>query len=793
MSSAKFQETFERIESTGQYLLQYLEELQNGEVEIGKDNHSLDNLQEQIKKTLNALNQQTYQVAVIAAMKAGKSTFLNALIGADILASESESCTVCRTDIRPVSETETPRLLEYRTGERKPFLLAEGDAETIRKTFLDRTHKIRRTNNEDAVTRFELQHPIEAIQEMPSLNGFTLVDTPGPNEWEAADFSTVELKATAYEALRTCDAILFILDYSSFKDNTNSELLDELIAKREETLQRNTDKLYFIFNKVDMRSEKDRPVEEVMKDLENTLISFGIPKPSIYPASAWKGLLGKLIQSREASKDHKKDFKDKFLGSYIEEDEEGDLIVPKLADIAPTAIEDSGIKGIEDSVITTVVNNSGWNLLNDALVQFDKAAKAIEDSLNTRIRGWELEIESLRDQVAKYKEKADITQQKVKKINESVDIQKKSLIEGFSKGIDFFSQKAKSNIENELKGLIDQLITEQTQPSPSKEDNSSLSQLPIPKNPKQDFVDFGKSILEFFPRFGKGLGIVFEATVDLGYDLFTKLQNESSDSFLEEVELKISKDRYILVFNNQDYAEKTLNSINNYCQPLLQSWWIGTQDKLVSDGNLIRNQLVDKIQRDIQTISDELSDYLGNSLEINLNINPIEFPSFDFSGIDAKIQEQQEIYQVKEKVTKYKKESQGFCKRDQTVPYQVEETRDQYKTSYEIDVNEILRLISEQIDNQTKESKTLLERVINKQVNDDFKSADKQIQSYINQFHQEFDNLLKEREKMEEKAPQIREQLKAEKQKLSQYQEQINAIQADLATWQPKTSKVKID
>ncbi|NJO21540.1 MAG: hypothetical protein HC838_17930 [Spirulinaceae cyanobacterium RM2_2_10] len=93
-------------------------------------------------------------------MKAGKSTLLNALIGAEVLASESESCTVCRTDVRPLAPGQTPRLLEYRDGEREPILLAEGDAAHIRQQFLERTHQIRATANRDRTRRFELEHPI---------------------------------------------------------------------------------------------------------------------------------------------------------------------------------------------------------------------------------------------------------------------------------------------------------------------------------------------------------------------------------------------------------------------------------------------------------------------------------------------------------------------------------------------------------------------------------------------------------------------------------------------------------
>jgi ribosome biogenesis GTPase A len=116
MSSEQFQLAHDNIYNTGARLLQYLQEIRAGRLGEGDRTQSLQSVENDITKALNALKDQKYQVAVIAAMKAGKSTFLNVLIGADILASESEACTVCRTDIRPIAPGVTPRLLEYREG-----------------------------------------------------------------------------------------------------------------------------------------------------------------------------------------------------------------------------------------------------------------------------------------------------------------------------------------------------------------------------------------------------------------------------------------------------------------------------------------------------------------------------------------------------------------------------------------------------------------------------------------------------------------------------------------------------
>jgi predicted GTPase len=93
-----------------------------------------------------------------------------------------------------------------------------------------RTREIREKDNPDNTISFEIEYPIEAISGLSSLAGFTLVDTPGPNEWESTNFN-VKLKQTTLEALRKCNAILFVLNYASYKDNLN-KYLHELTAIR---------------------------------------------------------------------------------------------------------------------------------------------------------------------------------------------------------------------------------------------------------------------------------------------------------------------------------------------------------------------------------------------------------------------------------------------------------------------------------------------------------------------------------------------------------------------------------
>ncbi len=785
-SSEKFQATHDSIYNLGTRILQYLHEIRQSRLTEGDDTKGLQSVENDINKALEALKEQKYQVAVIAAMKAGKSTFLNAVIGADILASETAACTVCRTDVKHIPDGQIPRLLEYKDGQRRPVVIAEGDAVEIQQKFLERTREIRDKGNPNNTTRFEIEHSIEALSGLSSLAGFTVVDTPGPNEWETANFNTVKLKQTALEALRTCNAILFVLNYASYKDNAVSDLFKDVIENRQEILAENTGKIYFILNKVDQKTEKDRDIAHVIEDLKWELANFGFPNPIIYPASARQGLLAKLIQQGKATESQTKDFKKFFSAKYATEDEEGNQIIPAPRKIAPQALEDSGIPSIQKTVIQTITQNAGWNLLSDALAKLDKVAKAIEDTLNTQIQCWNIEIATLKQKVEEYRTRSELAQNNIETVKKSVGDQKQILIKGFNQGITIFAYEAKEKIQSE----IEQIAQSRT----AKDTKRNIKELPQPKEQLQVNKDIdwfgiagelGETFLGFIPVIGQGLGKVLRGVMKTRNSLLNTMKEDvpelfnNNDNSVDSNSTEIL-DPCIVRVNTRAEAQKIENTINNFCAPHIQRWWLDTQDKLVREGTKIREALVKKIQNDIQQISNELSDYLGQALQVQLNINEIQFPCFDFPGIDTKIQQQQEVF-IR---TRREERRKSRCCDSDKVYYVNVEYQDK-REFYEVDLRQTVQLINQKIDEQVSRNQELLERVIEKQIAEDFRNAEQQINDYIKRFQDEFDRLLKERETKEVEADQIRKTLNLQKDKLNKYLGELTVIRASLDSWKP--------
>ena len=223
-----------------------------------------------------------------------------------------------------------------------------------------------------------------------------------------------------------------------------------MVQNRQELLADNKGKIYFILNKVDQKTERDREIPDVIEDLKRELAGFSFPNPIIYPASSRKGLLAKLLKQGEATESQTRDFKTFFSAGYATEDEEGNQIIPAPRKIAAQALEDSGIPTIQETVIQTITQNSGWNLLSDVLAKIDKAAKAIENLLNTQIASWDMEIETLKQKVEEYSRRAESTKSKVEAVKKSVELQKHTLITRFNQGISRFAEGAKAKIEDEI-------------------------------------------------------------------------------------------------------------------------------------------------------------------------------------------------------------------------------------------------------------------------------------------------------------------------------------------------------
>lgn len=175
--------TLEKAESEGQN--------KSGRLQLDRD-------VEDIKKTSTNLREGVFRLLVLGDMKRGKSTFLNALIGENILPSDVNPCTALLTVLRYGSAKKAmiyfndgtePETIDFKTFKQR-YTIDPAEAKK-----LEKEKKLAFPNVSHAV----VEYPLPLLEK-----GVEIVDSPGLNDTEARN----EL-SLGY--INNCHAILFVL------------------------------------------------------------------------------------------------------------------------------------------------------------------------------------------------------------------------------------------------------------------------------------------------------------------------------------------------------------------------------------------------------------------------------------------------------------------------------------------------------------------------------------------------------------------------------------------------------
>lgn len=220
-------------------------------------------LAQRLAPIADKLARNRFHLAVLGQFKRGKTTFVNGLIGADLLP----------TGVVPLTSIVT--LIEYgeQAGAVVHFRNHQTKAISIREVVEYVTERDNPQNRKD-VARVEVTYPAAILRD-----GVVLIDTPGIG-------STYEHNTdVAYQFLPQVDAAIFV---ASVDPPLSQAEKDFLIAIREYAA-----KLFLILNKIDYVSETER--RELLEFLHTVLATeIGIVEPKIFPLSAKRALAAAL-------------------------------------------------------------------------------------------------------------------------------------------------------------------------------------------------------------------------------------------------------------------------------------------------------------------------------------------------------------------------------------------------------------------------------------------------------------------------------------------------------------------
>lgn len=282
---------------------------------LSSDNasHKYAKFEQQVSEEAKKVQNLELRMAIVAPMKAGKSTITNAIIGQEILPSRNAAMTTLPTEIifdaeltEPVLKLssqivtvfqETLLALRYKINEMGieealeklaqyphlaniPKQIQESVGQSIPAKSQGRENIIHTLTSLNDIVRVcsildPLADPLQSLMDVPqirtpfwrssqanqqseTLGNLVIVDTPGPNE--AGD--NLRLKGVVEEQLSRSSIVLIVLDFTQLKNEAAEKVKNDVQKVIE---LRGKENLYVLINKVDQRRDGDMNPEQVQQ------------------------------------------------------------------------------------------------------------------------------------------------------------------------------------------------------------------------------------------------------------------------------------------------------------------------------------------------------------------------------------------------------------------------------------------------------------------------------------------------------------------------------------------------
>lgn len=220
-----------------------------------------------INDTLKSLNHGELSIAVVGEIKRGKSTFLNALLGAKVFPAQA---TICTAGVTILDNGDKPEA-EIIYKDKKP-VRASLSMEEPAKGLIEIVS--RKNQNAKDIQLVRVWYPNKFTG-----NGIVLVDTPGVNDPE---YWREEI---TYSYLASADAVIMLLDPMQPLSKSEIDFLDNKI------LGRSISNLIFVVNKIDdvTMAERESALNRIRK-----LLSQHVPNPVFFSVASKPALQAKM-------------------------------------------------------------------------------------------------------------------------------------------------------------------------------------------------------------------------------------------------------------------------------------------------------------------------------------------------------------------------------------------------------------------------------------------------------------------------------------------------------------------
>ena len=221
-----------------------------------------------------------FEVCVVATMSAGKSTLINAMLGAKLMPSKQEACTAIITKIKDTKGTNKWKAQVYgKDGN----LLATCD----NLTYQDMEKFNSNTNVSTILAEGNI--PFVSSKEV----SLVLIDTPGPNNSTDPEHERIQ---SEFLNKNSKSLVLYVTE-GTFSTDDNNKLLGRVAKSMEVGGKQSKDRFIFVINKIDGRGKEDGDLSQTLDKVRAHLKLHGIEKANLFPAAALPALNIRLLDS----------------------------------------------------------------------------------------------------------------------------------------------------------------------------------------------------------------------------------------------------------------------------------------------------------------------------------------------------------------------------------------------------------------------------------------------------------------------------------------------------------------
>ena len=236
-----------------------------------------------------------FEVCVVATMSAGKSTLINAMLGAKLMPSKQEACTAIITKIKDTKGTNKWKAQVYgKDGN----LLDTCDDLTYQD--MEKFNGKDKENNSKDKEKFNSNTNVSTILaegNIPFVSSkevsLVLIDTPGPNNSTDPEHERIQ---SEFLNKNSKSLVLYVTE-GTFNTDDNNKLLGRVAKSMEVGGKQSKDRFIFVLNKVDGRKSEDGDLSQTLDKVRAHLKLHGIEKANLFPAAALLALNIRLLDS----------------------------------------------------------------------------------------------------------------------------------------------------------------------------------------------------------------------------------------------------------------------------------------------------------------------------------------------------------------------------------------------------------------------------------------------------------------------------------------------------------------